>query len=364
MDSRQQRTSGQQTYNLPKIAAIAVDRFDEIATDLGISYKTCERHYYGVCPVHGGNNGSAWNLYRTGQTSVGNWVCNTHHCEKVHGNSFFGFIQGVKGIQFIEAVKYVIKLLRINTADSLTTYTDEEQDKKKFVKSISVLQKRTGVKNSSSISKEKVRAALQIPSSYFIKRGYRADILEKYDVGDCLTPGKSMMNRAVVPIYDENGQFVGCSGRSIYDKCEKCGNYHYPTAPTCMEVSKWKNSDNFYKTDFLYNFANAKSFILDSETAIIVESPGDLWRLEEADFHNGLSLLGSDISDNQLTILARTGAMRLIVLMNMDEAGLLASEKIRKKCDRTYRLIFPAFPKNDLGDCTIEEVKCIINSVL
>jgi hypothetical protein len=46
--------------------------------------------------------------------------------------------------------------------------------------------------------------------------------LEDYDVGYCDNPAKPMYERAVVPIYDnEHKYIVGCTGRSIFEKCEK-----------------------------------------------------------------------------------------------------------------------------------------------
>ena len=41
-----------------------------------------------ACPIHGGDNDSALNLYYEGDTYRGNWKCRTHGCEKYSKDLF------------------------------------------------------------------------------------------------------------------------------------------------------------------------------------------------------------------------------------------------------------------------------------
>jgi 5S rRNA maturation endonuclease (ribonuclease M5) len=48
--------------------------------------------------------------------------------------------------------------------------------------------------------------------------------------------------------------------------------------------------------------------------------------------------------------------MRLIVIMDSDDAGEKAREQIEKKCSRTYNIQHIRLSKNDIADMTPEEI--------
>jgi DNA primase len=167
----------------------------------------------------------------------------------------------------------------------------------------------------------------------------------------------------VVPIYDNDYKFmVGCTGRSIYEKCNTCKSHHDP-AENCPDKEKawlypkWKHNADFKSQNHLYNFWFAKEYILKSGIAIIVESPGNVWRLEENGIHNSVAIFGSSMSDRQKILLDSSGAMSLIVLTDNDEAGRKAAEQIKSKCQNTYRVFIPNISKADVGEMNSEEIQ-------
>lgn len=202
----------------------------------------------------------------------------------------------------------------------------------------------------------------------FVKRGWSKEVLDKYDVGLCVDPKKPMCNRVVVPVYDDKHSWcVGVTGRSIFDKCQKCGLYHDGNCPEkkhSFHFSKWRNSDNFARESYLYNYWYAKDIISREGVAAIVEGPGEIWRLEEAGIRCGLGVFGSTLTDRQQVILEKSGAMTVIVLMNNDEAGKLGSQKIQEALHRSYRLVFPKIPTNDLGDLLPADVASLLNPII
>jgi len=201
-----------------------------------------------------------------------------------------------------------------------------------------------------------------------VNRGWSQEILDKYDVGLCTDPRKPMYNRVVVPIYDDKHSWcVGVTGRSIFTKCEKCGLYHdghCPDKQNAHHFSKWRNSDNFARDSYLYNFWYAKNSISREGVAVIVEGPGEVWRLEEAQIHCGLGVFGSSMTDRQQVILEKSGAMTIIVLMNNDEAGKLGAQKIKENLYRSYRLVFPTIPTNDLGELSPANVNSLLQPLI
>jgi DNA primase len=171
-----------------------------------------------------------------------------------------------------------------------------------------------------------------------------------------------MYNRVVVPIYDDNYEYmVGCSGRSIFEKCNICSCFHNqnhtcPNKDNQWVYSKWKHSKDFKSQNHLYNFWFAKKYIMESNVAIIVESPGNVWRLEENGIHNSVGIFGSSLSDRQKVILDSSGAMSLVVLTDNDEAGKKAAEQIKSKCENTYKIYIPKITATDVGEMTTEQI--------
>ena len=353
------------------------DRIEDLLDYFDLEYKTSSKMISMSCPIHGGDNIGAINLYVQGDSYRGNWKCRTHNCEHVFKGSILGFIRGILSNQkyhwskegdttcsFQEAVEFATRFLNKNLSD--IKVSQETKNKQQFANIINNIANKPINLNTdklSSTTREMVRKSLTIPPKYFIDRGFSASILDKYDVGLCDKVGKEMYQRVVVPIYDNEYRYmVGCTGRSIFEKCASCQVYHNPTNSCAKDsekylYSKWKHSINFKSQNHLYNLWFAQKFIIDSGYAIIVESPGNVWRLEETGIHNSVAIFGSSLSDRQKMLLDGSGAMTLVILTDNDEAGKKAAEQIKQKCQNTYRIIIPQISKNDIADMSEHEIK-------
>lgn len=347
------------------------DNLDELLDYFDIDYRKTEKLFISSCPIHGGDNKTALNIYPNGENYRGNWKCRTHQCEHTFMPSIIGFVRGVlshrkyswqtngdRMATFDETIKFIQKFLNQNI-DELTASSPNE--KHSFIKKIeNIIHKPKPLEG--TIIRPSVRKSLQIPAKYYLDRGYSKEILDRYDIGLCLTKGKPMYQRVVVPIYDNDNKYmIGCSGRSIFDKCINCGYFHdesykCPTSNGWI-YSKWKHSKGFRAEDTLYNYWFAKQHISDSKTAIVVESPGNVWRLEENGIHNSVAIFGSNISNKQKLLLDISGAMNLVILTDNDSAGEKAKQQIISKFQQTYRIFCPQISKNDVADMSKEEIK-------
>lgn len=356
------------------------DNIESLLNSFGLDFKFNYKMITMACPIHGGDNISALNLYPEGDRYRGNWKCRTHGCEKTFKGSVLGFIRGIISNQkygwkepgdntcsFKEAVEYATAF--INKDLSSIKISRTEKEKREFANVVHYLNNTTtDVKV--KISRDQITQSLSIPAQYYIDRDYSADILKKYDVGLCEKEGKEMSGRVVVPIYDNEYEYmVGCSGRSVFEKCSQCKGFHNPsyscpTEDNVWRFSKWKHSADFKSQNHLYNFWFAKKHILKSGIAIIVESPGNVWRLEENGIHNSVAIFGSSLSDRQKILLDSSGAMTLIVLTDNDDAGRKAAEQIKLKCQNTYRVFIPTISKNDIGEMNREEINAEIKTFL
>jgi len=351
------------------------DNIEELLNHFSLEYKTSSKMISMACPIHGGDNISAINLYVQGDSYRGNWKCRTHNCEQIFKGSILGFVRGIlshskydwskdgdEACSFKETIDFVSKFLNKNLADIKISTT--HRNKQQFTSIINQMSNPRMSEKTNHPNRDTVRKNLIIPSEYFINRGFSKEILDKYDIGLCNKPNKEMYNRVVAPIYDNKHEYmIGCSGRSIYEKCNDCHLFHDPILACPKEeykymYSKWKHSLNFKSQNHLYNYWFAKDHIHKDQYVIIVESPGNVWRLEEAGIHHSVAIFGSSISDRQKMILDGSGAMSVFVLADNDEAGKKAAEQIRSKCQNTYKVIIPDnIRKNDIGEMTIEEIK-------
>lgn len=103
---------------------------------------------------------------------------------------------------------------------------------------------------------------------------------------------------------------------------------------------------------------------MESNIAIIVESPGNVWRLEENGIHNSVAIFGSSLSDRQKVILDSSGAMSLVILTDNDEAGRKAADQIKKKCQNTYKIYIPEINASDVGEMNSDQINQEIKPLL
>ena len=171
---------------LKALSQMAVQYIDQIYEYFGTrsSYKN-EILIKSVCPIHGGDNPTALNMYYNGDYKV-HYKCRTHQCEEAFGNSFIHFIRGAlsrfrhnwehegdKEATFSEAVEFLLKFLD-QDFDSLSS-ENINIEKMKFgglVNSLST-QKARGI----GITREVYRQKVQVPSQYYIERGFSSCLL-------------------------------------------------------------------------------------------------------------------------------------------------------------------------------------------
>lgn len=354
------------------------DKIEDLFDYFDIDYKDNGKMYTMCCPIHHGDNPSAINIYPEGDTYRGNWKCRTHNCEDTFKDSIIGFVRGLLSTKkhgwhkrgdevctFQETVRFCeqftetkLEDIKVNTA---------QRNKKRFTAAIGAIAPNQPAEKP-TITRDFIRSTIDIPCQYYIDRGYTKEVLDKYDVGLCSKPDKPMSNRIVVPIYDSSYRYmVGCTGRSIFDRCDQCKGYHdgeCPDSENLWKYSKWKHNSGFKTQDCLYNHWFAKDYISKQGYAILVESPGNVWKLEENGIHNSLAIFGTNLSPKQKLILDASGAMTLFLIMDNDEAGQKAAQNIYDKCNKTYNVCSINVSRNDIAEMTSEEIDKEIKQVI
>ena len=355
-------------YDLELVSEQMIESIVELFDHFDLSYTDGQRSISFPCPMHDSAKNNQFNSSIL-KLDIGNWKCHSGQCHEEYGTSngasIIQFAQALltshydKKYTFPEAIEWCANFVGIGSSEP----TPEDNSRIDFIKLTKYINHK---KTSAPIftPREMVTQFLAIPSVYYTKRGYSKEILEKFDIGYCHNEKKPFYDRVVTPFYDDSGLYmVGCSGRNRHEQCDRCNLYHSPDV-RCpigkqekMKCNKWKHSSLFNAENYLYNYWNAKDFILDSGTAIIVEGPGDVWRLEEAGIHNSMALLKAALSPGQRQILESSGAINLLVATDMDDAGQKGANSIIKQCKHLFNITKMTYAANDPGSLTIEQVK-------
>lgn len=354
-------------------------KLDDVLSALGVDLRQTRKIYHGPCPIHEGDNPMGLNFFRHRDDATGTkwfWKCHTNRCHETFRQTVLGFVWGVLSRQkhgwarpgdraatFGEAIQFLARSVGMDLDNIEVNPCDLAKMR------LSALYGRNSPEARQAehgVLREKVREHLTIPSRYYQGRGYSPQILDKYDVGEMSVRGHPASHRVVVPIYDDTHSFVvGWTARSLFDPCPKCRSHHDPTR-SCPELlyrtayGKWKHKAGFDANNHLYNYWFAARPIRQTGTVVLVEGPGDVWRLEEAGVHVGLGMLKAGLADQQAWLIQRLAPRKVLVLTDSDNAGHQARSQIKQQLGRVCRLSFLDLPKKDVGELTPDEVRQIV----
>lgn len=350
--------------SVAKLTELVCDKIEPILDDLDVKYTKLDHIISGTCPVHNGDNPTAFNLFLSGDTMRGNWICYTRRCQLNHDTprNVLGLIRGIlknkyPNITFYGVLIYCCKFLKIRSVKEL----EKIEVKPRVVSDPHGIVNRKRKELKRIISRASVRKRLIIPAEQLVNKGLSREILDEYDVGFCPFDGMPMSNRIVVPIYDDKHEYmIGCVGRSIYEKCPKC-EMHHKKGP-CPEkfhknYAKWVNSPGFKATSCLYNYWAAKDFIQKSRTILLVEGQWDCLKLVQAGIKNVVGIFGDDVSDEQFIMMEKCGVFNIVPLLDNDKAGQIGKQKIIESCANLYNVIDLKYPKKDVGELNDEEIR-------
>lgn len=146
------------TASPQKLNAISIKR---VLDKFGLKFTANGRYFQMPCPIHGGDNPHGCII----KQEDGRWWCNTHKCHEKFGGEFSGFCRGVLKDNYTDEYNF----------HSFKKY--EADEKETFIKSFA-----KPVTKEIRVERSLVLKHLQIPSIQFLKRGFSAEILKKYDV--------------------------------------------------------------------------------------------------------------------------------------------------------------------------------------
>jgi hypothetical protein len=289
----------------------------------------------GVCPLHDdADNRYAFLLYADG------FVCTTHRChrEREFGHNIEGLIRHL-------AFRLTSRVLAWR---DVWTFARQNADQFRALVADKVRPGRPGGTARPAVewSRADLTACLEVPSAYYLDRGYRPETLRHFGVGTCVRPlpdGRRLLGWSVIPVLDRRDlPPLGYTARN-------------PRWFRGATTPKWFHA--VAKSEALFNRVNAQG----SSTLIICEGPGCVMRFHEAGYPGAVATLGASFSEQQffafLSLLHRD--VKVYIAGDRDDAGQAFAEAMRREiggvCDPV--VIYPPEGKKDFGDMTTEEVR-------
>lgn len=311
------------------------------------------------CFVHGGDNKHGMSIYFNDYHDVrGRWKCHTNNCQVVFLNTLVGMVRGIlsnrhcgwskpgdKIYNWQSTLDYLKNLYNVD-GDLKVDQTTVERNK--FIRNCKCIT--DSYSDSYICSREKYLRTLTSSSTYLLGRGFSEGILNEYEVRHYTGYTKLYISRSIIPIFDEKNRHLrGFTARSERN-----------------QEPKWVYSTGFSTSTNLFNYTFASKYIRKSRRCIIVEGPLDVFRLREAGINDCVAIFGANAwNDYKRYLLDKLGVMKLVVVLDNDEAGLAGREKIRKEAGRFYNIMDIVLPDsvNDVADMSIEQVKELFRKV-
>lgn len=315
-------------------------KIHDILDDLGIDYRDRYHSLTAPCPVHCSSRIDSWSWH----VDRGIWSCFSRSCHVKYNSDIFGLVKALRSCSFSESIQYLKKFvdLSISKAD-LKKIVDARQNKEFVIKTRKDNRK-------AQVFPETALGLLQY-HGYLESRGFSRKIVEEYHAGVGESTGRYMSNRVVFPIRNMRGEIIGFTGRTLLDDWKQRGH------------PKWLHSRDYDAKNNLFNIDRAAPYIRETETAIIVEGPLDVLRLEDAGVRNSVAVLGKTLFNEQMTILMNVPAFKLVLALDNDTAGKHGMAAAHKTVQGFFDVELLSLPKskNDIGDLTTEEIREIFN---
>ena len=337
----QKNTTPQKTtLDLNKVREIIFQDIYKLLDSFDLEYTQDAENIFMKCPIHeGSDNPFAVSIALDKKV----WRCWTRGCHDHYSCNIWGFIKGcLQTDSFSDALKYVCKLYDVEGALKDGPSSDNGGDKpntdfNQLIRQIKGSRKADrGSCQVEHVTRPKTESC---PSPYFISRGYEPETLRFFGVRETPSDTKGVLRRrAIIPIYDNAGMYCGYIGRATLPYIEP----------------KYIFSKGIRKSDYLYNYHNAIQGMV--STLFLVEGQGDVWRLWECGVKNAVGLFGKDVSSQQRKLLLNSGATRLVVLTDNDQAGRESKIKIKRELGRLFKLVFPKMHTKDLGGMMCEQI--------
>jgi len=309
---------------------IAAADITEVVQDF-VTLKKRGVNYLGLCPFHNEKTPSF-----TVSPSKGIYKC--FGCGK--GGNVVNFIMDHEHMGYVEALKFLAKRYNIEEQEKeLTPEEQQHRDERESLMVVTAYAQRyfTDILHKHSDGKT-------IGMSYFHERGFRADIIEKFQLGYCLDQRDAFTKSALREGYkleylvksgltilrENNDYFDRFMGRVMFPIHSVSGRvvaFGGRTLKTDKKLAKYLNSPEseiYHKSNILYGIYHAKKSITQENKCFLVEGYTDVISLHQAGIENVVASSGTSLTVDQIRLIKRF-TPNVTILYDGDAAGIKAS---------------------------------------
>ena len=289
-------------------------------------------NYVGLCPFHDDRTPSFY-------VSPAKNLCKCFACGT--GGSPVHFIMKHEQLSYPEALKFLAKKYNIEVVEK--EYTAEEKQAQSDRESMFILNEYARDYFVKTLNEHHEGKAVGL--SYFRERGFRDDIIKKFQLGYSLDERDSFTKAAIQAGYKE--EFLiktgltggGENNANLYDRFR--GRVIFPVHTLSGKVvafggrilkksdklAKYVNSPEsevYSKSSELYGIYYAKSAIVKADKCFLVEGYTDVLSMHQAGVDNVVSSSGTALTQGQINMIRRFSE-NITVLYDGDKAGIAAA---------------------------------------
>ena len=306
-------------------------RIVDVVSDF-ITLRKRGANYVGLCPFHDDHTPSFY-------VSPAKNICKCFACGE--GGAPVHFIMKHEQLSYYDALKYLAKKYHIEVEEK--ELTDEEKQAQNIRESLFILNEYARDFFEKILHEHPEGRAVGM--SYFRERGFRDDIIKKFQLGYSLEQrnafstealksgyqreyllktglaygGEHMQpltdrfrGRVIFPIHTLSGKVVAFGGR-ILKKVENTGKYI--NSP---------ESEIYSKSNELYGIYFAKNAIVKQDRCYLVEGYTDVISMHQAGIENVVASSGTALTHGQIRLIRRF-SNNITVLYDGDAAGINAA---------------------------------------
>ena len=302
----------------------------DVVTDF-ITLKKRGVNYVGLCPFHDDSTPSFY-------VSPSKNICKCFACGE--GGTSVQFIMKHEQVSFYEALRFLAKKYGIEIKER--ELSDEEKQMRSDRESMMIVNSWAQKFFSSRLQEHE--EGKNIGLSYFVERGFREDIISKFQLGYALgkrddlyrsamnhgfnesyllktglvykrddgSVGDRFYGRVIFPVHTLSGKVVAFGGRVLGKK---------------DKVAKYVNSPDseiYHKSYELYGIYFAKQAMVKADKCFLVEGYTDVISMHQTGVENVVASSGTSLTTGQIRLIRRFTS-NVTVLYDGDSAGIKAA---------------------------------------
>jgi len=339
-------------------------RIDEVVGEF-VSLKKRGASMIGLCPFHNEKTPSF-------NVSPARGIYKCFGCSK--GGNSVNFIMEHEHLSYPEALRWLAKKYNIEVQEEKKS--DEQQERDNERESLFVVLNFAQKHYTKNLHETEQGKAIGL--SYFRERGFRPEIIEKFQLGfspdtwrdltdaalaagykleNLVKAGLTIQNeenkdkffdrfkgRMIFPIHNASGRVLGFGGRTLL---------------TDKKVAKYINSPEtevYHKSNVLYGLYFAKKQIIQDDVCYLVEGYTDVLAMHQAGIENAVASSGTALTVEQIRLIRRY-TPNITILYDGDPAGIKASFRgIDLILEEGMNVRVLLFPNNDDPDSYSKKV--------